>query len=358
MPFNVPALRKIIADGKKDIEIELNIPALPPVGVENAINISVSSQVRDIYDHQSWIADQIIPSPKSDDQTIIDTASSEGVIRKQATFATGPAAFTSSAALPADTEMQTSTGMVYRVLSSSGPTAGVVSVLIQSDQVGVDGNLPAGEILTLLSPIAGTDSNGVVADAGITGGADIEPISELLDRLLYRKRNPPVGGAVHDYVIWAREMAGVSRAWCFDAWHGPSTVGLAWVYDGRADITPTETDRENMEAYIFRHSDPATGNYVGKPGGIEVWPVVLGLKPVPMSIKLTPDNDATRAAVQASLTALQKTLSPGQKLQLSSVRTAIGSAAGVTDYVLSLSADITATTEELITIGEITWLTA
>ncbi|WP_282184306.1 hypothetical protein [Citrobacter freundii] len=37
---------------------------------------------------------------------------------------------------------------------------------------------------------------------------------------------------MHDYVIWAREMAGVSRAWAFDAgmapaqsdWHGFMTI--------------------------------------------------------------------------------------------------------------------------------------
>ncbi|MDA8488575.1 baseplate J/gp47 family protein [Kluyvera sp. Awk 3] len=357
MPYNVPALSKIISDGEKDIEIELGIQSLPPVGVENAINISVSSQVRDLYDHQSWIVDQIIPSQKSEDQTIIDTATSEGVIRKQASFATGPAVFTSASALPVDTEMQTAASVVYRVTSSGQPVSGVVTVQIQADDAGVAGNLAAGESLTLLSPLPGTGSTGVVDAAGITGGADVEPIAELLDRLLFRKRNPPVGGAVHDYVIWAREMAGVSRAWCFDAWHGGSTVGIAWVYDERADITPTAADRAAMETYLFRHADPATGNYVGKPGGIEVWPVVLALKPVPMSIKLTPDNATTRAAVQSNLTALQKTLSPGQTLSVSALRTSIGTATGVTDYVLSVSADIAASTSELITIGVITWLT-
>ncbi|WP_353613016.1 baseplate J/gp47 family protein [Mangrovibacter phragmitis] len=358
MPFNIPTLKKIISDGKKDIVIELDIPELPPVGVENAINISVSSQVRDLYDHQSWIADQIIPSPDSDDQTIIDTAASEGVIRKQTSFATGPVEFTSSAALELDTSMQTTSGVVYHITASSEPVDGVITVQVQADEAGVDGNLSSGEILTLLSPVAGTESNGVVASDGITGGADIEPISELLDRLLFRKRNPPVGGAVHDYVNWAREMAGVSRAWCFDAWHGSGTVGLAWVYDDRTDITPTATDRASMETYLFRHADPATGNYVGKPGGIEVWPVELQLKPVDMSIKLTPDSAATRTAVLTNLSTLQKTLSPGQKLPVSALRTAVGSASGVTDYTLSIDADIPAETNELITTGDVTWLTA
>ncbi|BBV67856.1 phage baseplate protein [Klebsiella sp. STW0522-44] len=358
MPFNTPTLRKIIADGKKDIEIELGLTVLPPVGVENAVNISVSSQVRDLYDHQNWIADQIIPSPRSDDQTIIDTAASEGVIRKQPSFATGPVTFTSTGALPVDTEMQAQDATVYRVLTSSQPVAGIVTVQVQADEVGVTGNLSSGQVLTLLSPVAGTESTGAVALPGITGGADIEPITELLDRLLFRKRNPPVGGAVHDYVIWAREMAGVSRAWCFDAWHGSGTVGLAWVYDDREDVTPTDADRTSMESYLFRHTDPATGLYVGKPGGIEVWPVVLALKVVPLSISITPDSISNRASVQTSLTALQKTLSPGQKLPVSALRTAIGATSGITDYSLSVFDDITAATDELITIGEITWLTA
>lgn len=93
MPYNVPALRKLITDGEKDIAFELGLQRLPPVGVEKALNTSFSNQVRDLYDHQSWIKDQIIPSVKSDDETIIETAASEGVIRKQATFATGPAVF-------------------------------------------------------------------------------------------------------------------------------------------------------------------------------------------------------------------------------------------------------------------------
>lgn len=205
--------------------------------------------------------------------------------------------------------------------------------------------------------LPGVESIGLTGTGGIIGGSDIEPVSELLDRLLFRKRNPPVGGAVHDYVIWAREMAGVSRAWAFDAWHGPCTIGLAWVYDDRSVITPGYQDRKNMEDYLFRHTDPATGVWVGKPGGIEVWPVELVLRPVNMIIGITPDTPATRKAVQSRLLTLQKTLQPGQTLPISAIRTAIGTASGVTDYTLNLTADIPCAQNELITIGVLTWPT-
>ncbi len=95
MPYEIPTLGKLIADGEKDIAYELGLQKLPPVSVEQALNVSFSSQVRDLYDHQSWIKDQIIPSTASDDETIIKTATYEGVIRKQATFASGPVTFTS-----------------------------------------------------------------------------------------------------------------------------------------------------------------------------------------------------------------------------------------------------------------------
>ncbi|HBY9795022.1 TPA: baseplate J/gp47 family protein [Klebsiella pneumoniae] len=357
MPFNVPTLRQLIKTGEQDIEIGLD-EKLPPMGVERALNTSFSSAVRDVYDYQSWIADQIVPSVKSDDQTIIDTANTEGVIRKAASYATGLVTFKGSRPIPLNTEMQFSNDAGYHVIKAGAPVNSIQTVTVQADDVGASGNLDAGSELTLVSPIPGVESVGTVAASGITGGTDIEPIHELLDRLLFRKRNPPVGGAVHDYVIWAREMPGVSRAWAWDAWHGGSTVGLAWVYDSRPDITPTATDREQMNEYLFRHQDPATGNFVGKPGGIEVWIITLTLKPVKPSIYLVPDTAETRKATEANLIALQQTLSPNSTLLLSSLRTAIGTATGVTDYTLDISADITSENNELITIGDITWLTA
>lgn len=356
MPFNVPTLRQLIKTGEQDIEIELD-EKLPPIGVERALNISFSGALRDVYDYQSWIADQVVPSWKSDDQTIIDTASSEGVIRKAATYSVGKAIFKGTQPIPLNTEMQARDGNGYHVITAAAPVNGVQTITVQADDVGASGNLEADAQLTLVSPIPGVESTGAVDKSGLTGGTDIEPISELLDRLLFRKRNPPVGGAVHDFVIWAREVAGVSRAWAWDAWHGGGTVGLAWVYDSRPDITPTAADRVAMNEYLFRHADPATGNFVGKPGGIEVWIISLTLKPIGPTIKLVPDSAETRSATLANLNALQRTLSPGSTLLLSSLRTAIGTATGVMDYTLDINSDITSASGELITIGDVIWLT-
>ena len=111
-----------------------------------------------------------------------------------------------------------------------------------------------------------------------------------------------------------------------------------------------------MQAYIFRHQDPATGTYVGKPGGIEVWPIPLTLKPVPLTIRVIPDTAAIRSAVILSLQALFRSVSPGDTLKLSAIRTAIGSSTGVTDYDLDLTTSQASENYELLTLGAITWL--
>lgn len=354
MPYNVPTLRQIIASGLLDIESSLGT-VLPKFGIEQALNTAVSAGQRDLYDHQMWIVRQIIPTSESDDQTIIETAQFEGVIRKLATYAAGPATLQGTVPAPVGTVLQHSDGRQYTVTSSASPSAGVVAVQVQATEAGAAGNLAAGQPLALVTPVPGLQSNGVSED--ISGGADIEPINQLLERLLFRKRNPPMGGAVADYVTWMREVAGVTRAWAYDVWQGGGTVGIGWVYDDRTDILPTPTDQFMMQDYLFRHADPATGVLVGRPAGIE--PVFIGplLKLTNLAIVPTPDSAEIRAGIEKNLNGYERTLQPGDPILVSKIRTAIGSAPGVKNYTLDLTADVPANIDELNVIGVITWPT-
>lgn len=354
MPYNVPTLRQLIASGQLDIEAALDT-ILPKFGIELALNSAVSAAIRDAYDHQIWIVRQIIPTSESDDQTIVELASFEGVIRKQASYASGPATLVGNVAVPTGTLLTHKDGRQYAVTASNVPSGGNVVVAVQAQEPGIDGNLSAGETLSLVTPVPGIQSAGISGD--ITGGADIEPISQLLERLLFRKRNPPLGGAVHDYVAWMREVPGVTRAWCYDAWQGGSTVGIAWVYDARSDILPTSTDKASMLDWLFRHPDPATGVLVGRPGGIEPVDLALTLKATHLTITPSPDSADIRAAITANLKSYQSTLAPAQTMLLSKIRTAIGSAAGINNYTIDLAADVPAASNELNVIGDITWPT-
>lgn len=352
MPYSTPTLRQLIETGLIDIETSLD-QVLPKFGVEQALNVAVSGAIRDLYDYNSWIVRQIIPTSESDDQTIIDTARTEGVIQKLASNASGPVSFFGSAPIPVDTVMTHSDGRLYRVTLSNAPSGGSVTVDVEAEEAGAAGNLAQGETLTLVSTVPGVQPNGI--SDGITGGADVESVSSVLERLLFRKRNPPMGGAVHDYVAWCREVPGVSRAWAEDNYQGPATVGFAFVFDDRVDILPTYQDQVAMADYIYRHSDPATGTDVGRPGGIEAVYIPLQLKTTDMNILISPDAAELRQSVRTSIEGYFGTLSPGSTLLLSSVRTAIGSITGIADYTLDLDQDVPALENELHELGVITW---
>jgi uncharacterized phage protein gp47/JayE len=352
MPYNVPTLKTLIEQGLIDVQSSLDT-VLPKFGVEQALNSAVSGSVRDLYDYQTWIVRQIIPTSESDDQTIIDAAQSEGVVRKLATYASGTVTFSGTNTIPESAQMTHSDGRVYTVTSSSLDGSSVNAV-VQSEDTGVGYNVPEGEVLTLVSTVSGVSPQGSVT-AAISGGAEIESVSEVLERLLFRKRNPPMGGAVADYVAWCREVAGVTRAWSYDAYQGGSTVGYAFVFDGRTDIIPTSTDITAMVAYIFRHQDPATGMFVGRPGGIEAIYIGLTLKPLSTALNIVPDTTELRASVSIAMSNYIASLSPGLTLLLSSLRTAIGAVTGLTDYTLALTTNVTADTNELHSLGAIAW---
>lgn len=352
MPFKVPTLRQLIETGLIDIEAAINT-LLPKFGIEQALNTAVSGSIRDLYDYQSWIVRQIIPTTESEDQTIIDVARSEGIIQKLAEAAKGPVTLTGNVPVPLNTILTHADGRLYRVTSSAAPDANKVVVQVVAEKAGLEGNIAAGQTLTLVSPVSGIEPNGVTGD--ISGGANIEPVSQVLERLLFRKRNPPMGGAPHDYVAWCREVAGVTRAWCVDRYQGGSTIGYGFVFDGRSDILPTSSDYQTMGGYLYRHKDPATNTDVGAPAGIEPVKILLALKSTNLAITLFPDSTELRDKVTTSINSMIRTLGPGDKLFVSAVRTAIGTTKGVSNYTLDLSQDVSANDNELHAIGTITW---
>jgi uncharacterized phage protein gp47/JayE len=360
--YKSQTLRDIIRQIESDIALEMDLETLPPVGEARAIAFAVGAAKRDLHDHITWLAKQIVPSTDSDDQTIIDAANYEGVPRKVAAKAQGTATIrtidgSDNGELPLDTVFQHQSGQRYTVTQANAITDGEITFTIKAASAGTDGNLAdETQELSLVSPIEGLQSTATIT--ALSGGADLEPLSELLSRLWFRKQNPPMGGALHDYQAWATEVSEVTRAWAYDHYQGGSTVGLAFVCDNLADIIPTDAKVAEVASYIDKHQDPSTGQWVGRPGGIELVVFQLRLKSVQLTIKLTPDTSEIREHVYAQLKSLAQTDSePGATIKLSQVRTAIGSTAGVTDYQCDLNADITSATGELITFKEPLWQT-
>jgi len=223
--------------------------------------------------------------------------------------------------------------------SAAAPVAAVVPAAA--------GNRATGQTLTLVSPIAGVQP-GALASA-LVGGADEELDESLRASLLRRIQQPPQGGAADDYVTWALEVPGVTRAWCYPHEMGIGTVTVRFVRDNDVSPIPDSGEVAAVQAYIdVRRPATAKQLYV-------VAPVAV---PLNFSISgLVPDTPTVRAAVEAELAdLLLRTAQPGGTILLSHIRAAISAAAGESDYTLvAPTGNVTNTVGSMSTMGTVSW---
>ncbi|RSU57183.1 baseplate J/gp47 family protein [Sphingobium yanoikuyae] len=249
--------------------------------------------------------------------------------------------------VPAGTIVARSDGTRYATSASATITGGSAIATITAEATGDAGNMVAGQALNFVSPIGGVNAVAVVAAGGIAGGADEESEERHRARILERMREQPAGGKATDYVAWAKEVAGVTRAWPYENWDGLGTVKLLFVMDDREDIIPEAGDVSIV------------GNYIGarRPLGAEVTVAAPTAQPLNFTIALTPDTAEVRAAVAAELDDLiAREAEPAGTLLISHMREAISTAAGETDHVMSSpTANQTAGADAIFVLGTITW---
>lgn len=274
--------------------------------------------------------------------------------RKLASKATGGVLFANSVSgstIPQGTALKRADNVTYTSTAEVTVAAdGTVTVPVIADNVGKDGNATTGTIFSFVSPVAGVNNQGNADDNAITGGADIEDIEEWRSRMQFFIQNPPTGGSKTDYEIWAREVSGVTRAWCYPVELGPGTVTVRFMMDGTYENgVPLAGDVNRVKEHIDG-LQPATAQVY-----IEA--------PIPDEINftfasLTPNTTEAHSAIEASLKSLiqSSSIEPGGTLKLSKIRAAISNATGNEDFALtSPSADIVCTTGQIPVLGEITY---
>lgn len=349
MSFARPTLKTLIDRAIADINARLpGADARLPLSNLNVLAHLHGASVHGLYGFLDWIARQVI----------IDTAEVEfldrwagiwGITRIAAAPATGSVTFTgtSGTVVPAGTLLARTDGAQYQTtgevtLAAGTATAGVVAV-----EGGQAGNVTGGT-LSLVSPIVGVDTSAQITVSGLTGGADIEGDEDLRARLLARIQQPPHGGAKHDYIAWAKEVPGVTRAWCYPQELGDGTVTVRFVRDDDASPIPDGAEVAAVQAYIDALR-PVTANLT------VVAPVAV---PIAFQITLTPNSASVQAAVEAELRdLLLREAEPGATILLSHIREAISLAVGETNHVLvAPAAAVTHTTGQMATFGSVTWL--
>jgi len=303
-------------------------------------------------------------------QLFISTADSEfltlhgnefGKTRKAGIKATGSGSTTGTNGIiiPAETKLQSESGNIYSTISDVTVSGGVATLSFIADEQGDSYNELAGASLTFISPIAGVSTIVTVDSAGIIDGVDEESDDAYRNRLLARKRQPPHGGTDFDYVDWALEVSGVTRAWCIPLYQGVGTVGLAFVRDDDASIIPTEDQRLAVYNYILEHTDPVSSFLIGIP--VTVTPgffvIPVSALTVNFNLQIEPDTAVVRASITARLQDLFKSMGgPGETITISQMYEAIVSAVGeVRTKIISPADDMAASVQQVHVLGDISF---
>lgn len=354
MPFLRPELQTLI--DRSVSEINARLPGADARLAFSNLNVMAYVQAalaHGLYGFIDWIYRQVFPDT-AEAENLQRWATIWGVSRKDASPATGNITLTGTngVTIPAGTLLQRSDGRQYQTTADATIAAGVASAAVVSVTAGVASVCAAGVSLNLVSPVAGVDSSCVVATGGLTGGADAESDEALRARLLARIQTPPQGGSANDYITWALEVPGVTRAWVYPLELGPGTASVRFVRDNDGPGTAILPDLSEVAA-VQAHID------LLRPVTAQVTVVAPVAAPINFQIQgLTPNTASVKAAVAAELQdMLLREATPGGTILLSHIRAAISAATDEDDYVLvSPTANVTNGTGQMGVMGTITWL--
>ncbi|MGE0022121.1 MAG: baseplate J/gp47 family protein [Hyphomicrobium sp.] len=334
MPWPTLTLR----DRRKQVrdDIATHLPGADATVPNSVLRVIADAMAGLVYDndlHIDWVVRMMMP----------DTAEGEFADRwaniwlpqgrKGASYAAGELTVTGSigAAVPTGARLTTTViddagenvGIEFEVVAgiTLSSTSGVVEIAALTP--GAAANLDEGAFLSFVTPPGGIDGTAVVAAPGCAGGAEIESDADLIERYIARIQQPPQGGARHDYIAWALEVPGVTRAWATQEM-GVGTVTVRFMMDDvRADDDglPEEEDID----LVAEHLDPLRPVTVAD---MFVLAPVRQDETVEVTL-LSRDTPEVRANIVFEVaTMLRARAKPGQTIYASWVREAISAATG------------------------------
>ena len=147
------------------------------------------------------------------------------------------------------------------------------SLDVESTDFGTDQNQSSGAILTLTSPIAGVDSDGIVQFSEIGGGTDLESDDDLRVRIIERYADPVSTFNIDAIEKQAEEVSGVTRVWVEEITPAPGQVTIYFTRDNDANIIPSASEVTTVKNKILEikpaHTDDADV-IVSAPTGVTV----------------------------------------------------------------------------------------
>jgi uncharacterized phage protein gp47/JayE len=359
VPFVRPTLTELVARVRGDLRgrLEIDGPLLRRA-MADVLGAVWAGGLHEQHGFLDFESRQLFGLTAERDQLLL-LAALYGIVPIAATYAVGnvTALGTDGSSIPAGTIIRLDAATSYRVTTGQVIASGTATVPVQAVLAGDEANVPAGTVLTFETPITGVNSSVTVATGDLTGGDDGDSgdagTERVRTRYLLRLREPPAGGRDADYVAFALTVAGVTRVWTFPNENGLGTVVVRFVRDNDVTIFPDAGEVAAVQA-VENAERPITA-------------VVTVVAPTQLTVAFTihvvPDNADTRSAVTAELIDLfTRVAAPGNgagmgTVLLSAIRTAIGIAEGVTDYLVTVpAADVVPGVGQLPVVGTITFV--
>ncbi len=351
-----PTLPQLYQRVRQTIDSLLGTKKRPRISLVDILAKALAGLSHSLHGHIEFLAKNLLPD-SARGLVLERWAAIFGVFRKQATRSKGKVELTAlvpTATVPVGTILQ-AFDLRYQVTSEGVAVNGKVIVDVVSLAFGAKQNLDSGIEISLVNPIEGIDSVGIVAVGGTSGGANEETDVQLRARLLERIRTPPQGGAATDYIIWAKEVPGVTRAFVYPTRRGAGTVDVAFVTDGLDNIVP------DPSSDIFAKVRETLKSRAPTTAVVDV--IQLKAKPITPEIQVSPDTPEVRLAVEKEIKdLLRREASAGREdgstgaIRVSRLREAISQAEGEEFHTLiSPTQDITVGDVEIITFGGVQW---
>lgn len=316
------------------------------ISYENIFGLVIAGAVRGVHEHLEYIGHQLFPDT-ADDEGLVKWGGVWGVPRLEAQKSTGIVAGTGTPAapLPVGTELKNAQDAIYTTDNAETVDGGgdLLSVEVTARLLGNDQNLVASSALTLVSPVSGIDATFIVGAGAVDGGLDLETIELYRVRILNRIADPPQGGASGDYIRWAKEVAGVTRAWEDENILGGGTVRVLFARDN--DVTPLPDAGEIATVQDYLQEVNGAGKIIGGVAPIAIPVTVLAYTAEALVIDVTAKraDGFTEAEGRVSIETelidlLFEQSQPGTTLRLSQIREAISRAPAEVYHTLTAPA--------------------
>lgn len=385
MPFSRPTLTDL--RGQVAVDISTGLPgsdALLRFSSLQVLGTALAGLMQLQYGYTDWVSKQSNPFTATE-EFLEAWAALKNVFRNPATQAglvvPGQVTFSGSngTVVSSGAPIIRGDGVPFTATSTATVAGGSVTVdavanIDPSGQTGAFGNCGVGTVMKLGTALAGINSTGAVSTA-FTGGADVEQDTSLRARMLQAYQNVPQGGAQADYVTWALQVNGVTRAWCNPSGFGAGTVVVYPMFDvTEAAHNGFPQGVSGVATLEWRGIPEATGDQLIVADWIyplrPVTALVYVVAPTQMVVNLTIAGistlpTATRSLIASAIAGLFVTYGsplgvPGSGangvVDLSYIESAIAAITGTQGFVItSPTANIVGTTGQLPVLGTITY---